>query len=605
MNSRYCIFLFLIFAYFTNIPTGYTQQKELSNFYNKKFGLMDSLIQVGRMDTVILVLEKHDSLVNQLLQTPNYFTARYHRTIAKAYSINLNADLALLNYLIAYDQFWNLGLHQEFITTVIQIMEYYRKIGNYEMATNIGIKLERWLSNHTNVSSYQWAYYYNRRAAIESEKNNIDLSRYYLGKCIQISDSLQFYNLLGACYNELGFIEFNKSNVELSEIYFNKSIGYYESDNNTFYKASVMMNKAHLFVRHRILDKAQKTLDEAFLIIDGKNWLMLELDYWNFTSLVMLYQNKQLEHRTARLKGLETEIKIIGKTNRQKIHEIEKVYDQKKNLEVIASQKKEIEAKVKINNKTKQLNQLFIYASSLTAVLLILVSLSAFYLNRLNRRLHSEKTALKTSNENLQKLLNKNEGLIKEVHHRVKNNLQLISSLLDMQQRIEKNERTSRAFKDARNRISSMALVHQSLYEKDDLQFIDAEKYFMELSRIVDMSIGAKTGKIITKIQIKEIYLSADMLIPLALIINELMTNSFKYAFKDKSEGIIEIKLSQSENAYQCEYFDNGSGINQYDEVKKGLGTLIIHQLIEQLKGVITREETLGHYRFAFNFKKG
>lgn len=605
MNSRYYIFLFLIFAYFFNNPTGYTQQKELSNFYNKKFELMDSLIQVGRMDTVILVLEKHDSLVNQLIQTPNYFTARYHRTIARAYSINLNADLALLNYQIAYDQFWNLGLHQEFIITVIQIMEYYRKIGNYEMATNIGIKLERWLSNQTDVSSYQWAYYYNRRAAIESEKNNIDLSRYYLGKCIQISDSLQFYNLLGACYNELGFIEFNKSNVELSEIYFNKSIGYYESDNNTFYKASVLMNKAHLFVRHRILDKAQKTLDEAFVIIDGKNWLMLELDYWNFTSLVMLYQNKQLEHRTARLKGLETEIKIIGKTNRQKIHEIEKVYDQKKNLEVIASQKKEIESKIKINDKTKQLNQLFIYASSLTAIVLLLVSISAFYLIRLNRRLNIEKKALKTSNEKLKILLNKNEGLIKEVHHRVKNNLQLISSLLDMQQRIEKNQNTTLAFKDARNRISTMALVHQSLYEKEDLQMIDAEKYFMELSRIINMSIGAKNKIIITKIDMKQILLNADILIPLALIINELITNSYKYAFNDKNEGLIEIKLSQTEHFYLCEYNDNGSGVNQNDEVKKGLGTLIIQQLIEQLKGKITNKETVGHYKFAFTFKKG
>ena len=184
------------------------------------------------------------------------------------------------------------------------------------------------------------------------------------------------------------------------------------------------------------------------------------------------------------------------------------------------------------------------------------------------------------------------ETLLKEVHHRVKNNLQTISSLLNMQARNISDENVKSLIKGSQNRVVSMAIVHEMLYNRDEsISKIAIKPYVQELCDYLFRSLkGAKNIKAI--IDIPEISLSIDTVIPLGIIINETVTNALKYAFPNQDSGEIKISLAQnSENTFVLYVADNGTGFEENYNYKnsKSLGLRLIHNLSKQLKGTISR----------------
>jgi two-component sensor histidine kinase len=196
--------------------------------------------------------------------------------------------------------------------------------------------------------------------------------------------------------------------------------------------------------------------------------------------------------------------------------------------------------------------------------------------------------------------------LIKEIHHRVKNNLTVISSILDLQKRNIKDEQMLEVFKDAKSRINSMALVHKNLYEQDNFATIDTQKYFENLYKTISSAYKLKDVKIETIIDCKNVNINIDTLIPLALITNELLTNSFKYAFEDKENGVIKLQLSNNKNDFEMNYQDNGVGLIQTtksEKEKEGLGTLLINGLTKQLDGSLVKNSSSSGLHYCINFK--
>ena len=137
------------------------------------------------------------------------------------------------------------------------------------------------------------------------------------------------------------------------------------------------------------------------------------------------------------------------------------------------------------------------------------------------------------------------EVLLKEIHHRVKNNLQIISSLLNLQARFIKDKSAVDAVQEGRNRVKSMALIHQKLYQQDNIQGINMPEYIENLSRALLTSYKIKGDRITVDRKVDAIYLDIDTAIPLGLIINELLTNSLKYAFPENEKGELKISLLQ------------------------------------------------------------
>lgn len=188
-------------------------------------------------------------------------------------------------------------------------------------------------------------------------------------------------------------------------------------------------------------------------------------------------------------------------------------------------------------------------------------------------------------------LLIEKEQLLKEIHHRVKNNLQIVSSLLNLQSESIVDEKYLTLIKESHNRINSMALVHEMLYKSTNLNSIELKEYIELLSSSVNMSYSSPLKEIQFDYQMEDgIFLEIDMMIPIGLILNEIISNSFKYAFVGKTKGLISIRLKNNRHQLTLEVSDNGVGLKEKFDIKKqgSLGMQLIQMLGEQIDAVTT-----------------
>jgi two-component sensor histidine kinase len=209
------------------------------------------------------------------------------------------------------------------------------------------------------------------------------------------------------------------------------------------------------------------------------------------------------------------------------------------------------------------------------------------------------------SEKALKKSLDEKEVLLKEIHHRVKNNMAIVLSLLSMQARRVVGERNLRAFKDSRNRIMAMALIHEQLYHSKDLSNIRVEEYFLSLLDKLMGSFGVNPGSVKFDLDIQVETLNIDRLIPCGLIVNELVSNSFKYAFHETENGVVYISLISENGECVLTVGDNGSGLPEDFDVKKTdtLGLQIVDSLALQLGSSLEVKHGSGS-RFVIRFKE-
>ena len=180
--------------------------------------------------------------------------------------------------------------------------------------------------------------------------------------------------------------------------------------------------------------------------------------------------------------------------------------------------------------------------------------------------------------------------LLKEIHHRVKNNLQLVMSLLNIQARSTESTSIEDFLEKGQSRIASMALIHQNLYQTENLDRVNFQEYLENMieNTQVAFSKGEKPNTIF-KIDANGNYFDIQTSIPLGLIINELITNALKHAFPEDLLGKIEIELQQNtDKSYDLTISDNGIGISTIVKTKKSLGLELVHLLVSQLKGTVT-----------------
>jgi len=207
---------------------------------------------------------------------------------------------------------------------------------------------------------------------------------------------------------------------------------------------------------------------------------------------------------------------------------------------------------------------------------------------------------LKTKNKYLKNQNEEKIVLLKEVHHRMKNNLQMVNSLLKFQSREIEDEKIINMFKDAQNRVLSMSLLHEKMYNSKDLQHIDIEEHLTLLIKDLVKSYAIEK-KIHLNIKIENVDFKIQTLVPLGLIINEMITNSLKYAFKDRDKGTITVHLKQLDAKLQELIIgDDGEGYSP-EKKSEGLGTKLIQIFVKQLNGTMTKLDHSGaFYKLVF-----
>ncbi len=198
------------------------------------------------------------------------------------------------------------------------------------------------------------------------------------------------------------------------------------------------------------------------------------------------------------------------------------------------------------------------------------------------------------------------DSLLKEIHHRVKNNLQMVSSLLSLQTKNTRSKAAIEALEEGKSRVKAMALIHQKLYQNDDLSVIEMQGYIESLVNSVQ-SVFMKGGHNINiTIDAEGVELDIDRAIPFGLILNELVSNSFKYAFPEDSENAkIYIHLRKNGDQGYFEYTDNGVGLpeDSEDRANSSMGIRLMNRLVNQLQSTLNIDKTTEGVRFWFNFK--
>ncbi len=209
-------------------------------------------------------------------------------------------------------------------------------------------------------------------------------------------------------------------------------------------------------------------------------------------------------------------------------------------------------------------------------------------LEKINRVLIDEIKERKKVENRLNISLHEKEILLKEIHHRVKNNLQIISSLLALQSNYINDPQILEIFKESQNRIKTIALIHENLYQSPDLSRINMMEYINNLVADLLYSYCANTDKIKTTIQTDDISLNIETAMPCSLVLNELLTNSIKHAFPDNRNGMITVRFkSEIGNQINMEVSDNGIGLPEQFSVNKtkSLGLKLVKNLTKQLNG--------------------
>jgi two-component sensor histidine kinase len=214
-------------------------------------------------------------------------------------------------------------------------------------------------------------------------------------------------------------------------------------------------------------------------------------------------------------------------------------------------------------------------------------------------------TEKKLAEEKIKQSLDEKEVLLKEVHHRVKNNLQVISSILNLQSSYVKDQGTLNILKESQNRIKSMAFIHESLYQTKDFSSINFSEYVVNLANNLMHSYSNFENEIKLNLDIQNVFLNLDLAIPCGLIINEIVSNALKYAFVEKSQdGEISLTMKSDGKNLSLQIGDNGIGLPKEIDYRntESLGLQLVVTLTDQLNGEITLDTTKGtKYTIIFN----
>lgn len=560
------------------------EAKDSSQYYYGRFVLGQCIYWQGYIDSSLIYYNEAEKYFGH---------ARDSSALMEIYLEKGNA----LKVLSVYDQSYDylMKAHriaaslssmrwQAFIS--IHLAEHARAMGNKENAVRF---IERAFNIHniSALSGDDLAELYHRKAAIEHEYGNPAKAEEFSLLSLKISEPSGNLHQQATSYNELGYYYSNrgdegKENKKALDYYF-KAEKIWQQLNFRRYYIWVWRNIAREFGRANQLEKSNQLLKKILSVSEPNGWNMVSSDASqhaaaNFEAMkkadsALVYYKKFLHYRqradeSARSKEFQD---IIVK------------YATEQKEQMLKKQQEETELVKKEKEKTiSQRNFILLLLASMI-VLLAIIGYLTLKLKRKNILLSESSLQNAAMNRQLQSELSQKNILFAELHHRVKNNLAVLSGLINLQKDSVQDEVSKEILRDTQNRIHSIAMIHRSLYNVNNSENIDFEKYLKELA--ASLFSAYKKEKISFATELSGIFIDINKGVPLALIMNELISNSLKHAFGNRSHGMIRLSGRIESDLLHLSYSDDGPGfeVNFENLPVDSLGLQLIKILSEQL----------------------
>ncbi len=456
---------------------------------------------------------------------------------------------------------------------------------------------------------------YQRIATLYLGQKNYYKSLEYIDKAINICLESNLLKFAGVNYITKGEIQIQSEQIEDAKETFQKAIDIIRENNIWRVKSFAFLGLAKISriekdmesmrvnidsarsYRHQIVNNGQLinyhgTLASYYLSINDNIQAKIHLDSVTFNvknsenirvhqrlynQYYQYYKNTGQKHQALDYLELSTQIKdsLYNTDQMAIVYDLEAQYQKHENEQEIVN----LNTTNTITNlKLKQQRSI----SFVSLIGLLLVSILSYFLFKFYKQSKFQNQIIKKSND-------EKDVLLREIHHRVKNNLQFISSLLKLQSRHVSDPKALYALKEGQDRVKSMALIHQNLYQEENLTGVDIKNYFEKLTSNLFHSYNISPEKIKLQLDIESVNLDVDSVIPIGLIVNELISNPLKYAFPDKREGLIIVRLKEENNKLFLEVEDNGVGMdeNQSKKLDDSFGYRLINAFKNQLDAEI------------------
>ncbi len=601
-----CFFRFVLFSFFIlYLNCAFSQenkfitlQEEITALEIKfrdnpsNFELVKDLVEKYNTNSSNIKAEKtiRDFQEKYLKKQPEKL-AEVYRLFANTYKYQNDYEKAQIYFLKARDAFFKLKDFNGLVNCGADIIEFNRRQGKYDIAEKSYYYYCFTATKNKINSPKIWNRLYNRFAAVLNETNRGELSILFSEKAIFEAEKTKDFNAKATSYNEIGFSYKNFLDIKESSEYYLKAeeiwmkLGYFRD------AVQAKMNRIIVLSHNELLspkDRIKKSF-EVIALIDKYNIDYSKKDAYDI--IRSTYVNNLKDYKNAFIyeqKLSEERFNEIDKNNQSEVINIQEKYDN----ENLQQQNKSFSEKAKLKQIELQnaRTRILLVASLLIVVLLALIALVIFWLR------------LRKANKLLIKRNQQKTILVQEIHHRVKNNLQFVRSMLDMQIVADESKQSEKSLNDVSRRIDAMSLVHEMLFIEEEKMGVSIKSY---LERLIGFSntVFSKDVKIKFELVVENIEMPVEKIVAIGIICSELITNSVKHAFKDHEAPILKISLTKKNEIFQLKVSDNGNEINELKEDKLyNLGMRLIDIFSRQLNGTYEISMEKG-YSYTLEFK--
>ncbi len=543
---------------------------------------------------------QYDTLRNQLIEESNQYIA-----LQKAFEL-LNFAKDLKNDTL-------IGRSN------IEISFNYRALSNFPNALEYALKAATIFEKCNNTD--ELAISYDAIGSIYTDLHNYELSIKYKRQAILLIEKEDDQNLLSGFYNNLGDNFRLLQQYDSALLYFQKSKEIFDKQD---YKSGIAYGLCNIGLTHFQASNGLRGMDlmkQAIQLFDSLGdyspiaYLYIEIakrnisngnytqakHYANLANEIIIENN--FTNQLMEVLKIQSEIAIHD-------NDYKSAYDYTKQSQVlndslynsqITSQLAEKRTEFEISRKETEIKYLQKIsrtqriAAAFLGLLLISIIVFAIYLYKTSKRRKAMNLLLAEQNHELDQknhiihlALEEKDILIKEIHHRVKNNLQIISSLINLQAMRVEDPTVHDVLDEMQRRIMAISSIHQKLYQGESVAFINMKEYLDEVINSIHIAFDQSNHEVEYQVDIQDIQLSIDFAVPIGLMINELATNSYKYAFKKTDNNLLKVALIKSGNEdYELTLADTGPGLPEGIVIEKSqsLGLRMVVLLTRQIKG--------------------